>query len=47
MTDIAATSPLGLRAKAEVALLAFETTGGEGGPDEDLIRSVLRDAARA
>jgi hypothetical protein len=47
MTDIAATSPRGLRAKAEVALLAFETTGGEGGPDEDLIRSVLRDAARA
>jgi len=44
MTDIPATTTAGLRAKAEVALLAYELAGGQGGPDEDLIRSVLRDA---
>ncbi|HUB48361.1 MAG TPA: hypothetical protein VMB73_25575 [Acetobacteraceae bacterium] len=44
MTDIPATTTAGLRAKAEVALLAYEFAGGQGGPDEDLIRSALRDA---
>jgi len=38
----AATLP-GIKAKSEVALLAFEMAGGNGGPDEELVRSALRD----
>jgi hypothetical protein len=45
MTDIPATTPAGLRAKAEAALLASGLADGHGGPDEDLARSALRDAA--
>jgi hypothetical protein len=43
MTDIPATTPAGLAVKAEVALLAYELAGGQGGPDQDLIHSALRD----
>ncbi len=43
ITAIRATTPAGMQAKAEVALLAYETAGGHGGPDEDLVRAALRD----
>lgn len=43
MVDIPATTPEGLWAKAETALLATDLTGGHGGSDEELVRSVVRD----
>lgn len=43
MIDIAASTVAGIQAKAEAALLAWELTGGHGGPDEALVASALRD----